>query len=160
MQVALPHPSQKSLAIPLVTLLLGAAGGATVAAIVADDDSTQSPATIRPAPIAQSYDARPQEGTAAQAIHSGPQAAGLSEKSSDPSISSQTLRGNSNYVNRPVEGAAAQAMAKDLSVTRPVEGAAVQAMADDSNAATALSEKGTDPSVQPTHNSNSLGSRP
>jgi hypothetical protein len=138
MQVALPH-SPQSLAIPLVTLLLGAAGGATVAAIVADDDGVQSPAT--PAAVQQSFESRPQEGVAVQSINRGPQTSGLSEKSTDPSIS-QSLRSNSSNVGRPVEGAAAQAMAKDA------------------NAATALSEKGTDPSVQPSDNSSTFGSRP
>lgn len=80
----LPNPQR--IVIPLVTLLLGAAGGATVAAIVADDEivinrpsadvSTQTQAPSQ---------ARPQEGAAARAM-SQPAPSVTSEKASDPSV--------------------------------------------------------------------------
>jgi hypothetical protein len=137
MQYALPHPST-SIAIPLVTLLVGAAGGATVAAIVSDDEIVRLPAQVQTAQpqVPSSYNERPQEGVAAQATNSGPQVQSLSERTTDHS---------------------AQTSAQSSLGERPEEGAAVRSIG--SGQAPGLSEKSSDPSLQPSPE-NSLGSRP
>lgn len=100
---ALPNP--QAIVILLVTLVLGIAGGATVAAILADDDIVINRPAAGVATQSQApSSARPEEGAAARAmnvpaapvtsekstdpsVNGGTKVSGLSEKSSDPSLS-------------------------------------------------------------------------
>jgi hypothetical protein len=51
MQVALPRTTTQALAVPLVTLILGAAGGAAVTVSLDDDDVVRVPAQSQPASV-------------------------------------------------------------------------------------------------------------
>jgi hypothetical protein len=51
MQVALPRTTTQVLALPLVTLILGAAGGAAVTVSLDDDDVVRVPAQSQPASV-------------------------------------------------------------------------------------------------------------
>jgi hypothetical protein len=108
MQYALPRPSH-TITIPLVTLLLGAAGGATVAAIVADEDVIPLPALNQPAQpqVSSSLGERPQEGASAQATRSSATPSVLSERSTDRPVPT-----TSQFNGRPQEGTAVQAMGR------------------------------------------------
>ncbi|HEV3379352.1 MAG TPA: hypothetical protein VG126_18910 [Thermoleophilaceae bacterium] len=107
MQYALPRPTQ-TITIPLVTLLLGAAGGATVSAIVADDEVIRLPALSQPADpqVSSSFSERPQEGAPAQATRSSAPSV-LSERTTDRPVPT-----TSQFNSGPQEGAAVQAMGR------------------------------------------------
>ena len=85
MQYALPHPRQ-AIAVPLVSLALGAAGGATVAAVISEDDVIRAPSANVAAESQALSQARPEEGAAVHSTSFGTQTVGLSEKATDPSF--------------------------------------------------------------------------
>jgi hypothetical protein len=95
MQYALPHPRQ-SIVVPLVTLALGAAGGATAAAILSDDDviHVQSPA---PAVASQTLSATPKPVD--QAVHPGKLGArvGGDAVAFEPASSGTTSRDHNSF---------------------------------------------------------------
>jgi hypothetical protein len=107
-QYALPRPTQ-TITIPLVTLLLGAAGGATVAAVVADDEAIRLPALSQPAEpqVSSSFSERPQEGAPVQATRSSATPSVLSERTTDGPVPT-----TSQFNKGPREGVAAQAMGR------------------------------------------------
>ena len=85
MQYALPHPRQ-AIAVPLVTLALGAAGGATMVALISEDDVIRAPSANLAAESHALSQARPEEGAPVRATSFGTQTVVRSEKATDPSF--------------------------------------------------------------------------
>jgi hypothetical protein len=85
MQHALPNPRQ-AIAIPLLTLVMGAAGGATVAALIAGEAGVPLPSAKTANLSSGPSQARPVEGAAVSSMTFGSQTIGLSEKAADPSL--------------------------------------------------------------------------
>jgi hypothetical protein len=127
MQLALPR---QSLAVPLATLVIGAAGGAALTAVLNDDEVVRLPAIAPNAQVQSSGDVSP---------------------SIDPKL-------HPNKLGARAAGVAAATQSRPFTLDRPVSPESTGQQSSSSQLrGSKASDHGT---TEPSHGGNSLGARP